>query len=229
MLGGEQLAAGVDGEDVVEVGRGDVLQGVEVLDARARCEDIEPPELLYGLIDEELGLVGVGDVGAEREGTGAVGAERGDQVLRRLLVAPVADDDGGPLPGQPGGDRRADASAAAGDDGDLARESRTVHCCHRMCSSRRWLSPCRACGCAGAGVRRTAAGAGVRPQQAFRALPVVAARCPHAEANTNRRESFTSWVSYSRRADHDDIRGDPGDRQPGRRAPNGAVAYRRSA
>src|SRR6185437_10582821 len=87
-------------------------------------ENVEAPEFISRRRDQPLAIVRLGDVGRDHEnGAPAFLLDRLRRTDQRPPGAP-GDRDPRALPGEGAGDRKADSSAPAGDDGDLAVELR---------------------------------------------------------------------------------------------------------
>lgn len=121
LAGDEELATGVDAEDAVELLLGDILEVAERDNTGVGADDVELAEVLDGLLHELLGLLDVADVGLEGDGLDAV-------VLLDLLgelvgsvgAVGVVNDDLCAAAGELLGHCGTDATAGAGDEGDLA-------------------------------------------------------------------------------------------------------------
>jgi hypothetical protein len=72
LTGDEELAAGVDLEDAVELLLGDILEVTEGNDTRVGADNVELTEVLNGLVEELDGLGDVTDVGLDGNGVGTV-------------------------------------------------------------------------------------------------------------------------------------------------------------
>ncbi len=113
---GEQLLVEVVLQDLVgqlleRAGRG----GAGVVD-----DDVDLAERLHRLVVDALDVGGLGDVALHADDPAArLGADRLDRLVERLAAA-RHDRDVGAGGGEAGGDRKADALAAAGDDGRAA-------------------------------------------------------------------------------------------------------------
>ena len=88
-------------------------------------EDVDPPEALERLGDHPVAVGLDGRVGGDREAVRAGGHDPRDRRLARV-ARPAGDRDPGAGPGERLGQRRADAAAAAGDEGDPAVEAEDV-------------------------------------------------------------------------------------------------------
>ena len=94
------------------------------LDPGVVHHDVEAAELLHRGVDEALQVLDLAHVGVDADG---LAAQRDDllfELLRRVLVADVVDDDVRAVLGEGEHDRLADPGVASGDDGDLAFEQR---------------------------------------------------------------------------------------------------------
>nr|POE98246.1 hypothetical protein CFP56_64839 [Quercus suber] len=120
LAGDEELAAGVDAEDAVELLLGHVLQVAERHDAGVGADDVQLAEVLDGLGHELGGLGDVADVGLEGNGVAAFGLDALDDLVGGVGRVGVVDDDLGAAAGELGGHGRTDATAGTGDEGDLA-------------------------------------------------------------------------------------------------------------
>jgi hypothetical protein len=132
LAGDEELAAGVDAHDAVVLLLGHVLHVAEGDDARVGADDVELAEVLDGLVHHLDGLGDVADVGLDGDGVAAHLLDLLDELVGGLLGVGVVDDDLGAAAGELNGHRRANATAGAGDEGDLAIEAGGVdlgrHC-----------------------------------------------------------------------------------------------------
>src|SRR5690606_6085045 len=99
--------------DRLDVGLGDVDRHPGVVD-----QPVEPAPPLLGGRDEAPGGLGVGDVALHVGGVAQLGGGRPAGLDRPGRVH----DDGGAGPGEPPGDRLADAAGRAGDDDDVVGE-----------------------------------------------------------------------------------------------------------
>ena len=90
------------------------------LDARVVDHDVEPTEVGDRRVDHALEVLDLGDVRLDPDRRLSQAGDLALQLLLRLLVGDVVDDDLGPLLGQRQHHRRADPGVATGDDGDLA-------------------------------------------------------------------------------------------------------------
>ncbi|GGN58821.1 hypothetical protein GCM10011579_022650 [Streptomyces albiflavescens] len=98
-----------------------------MLDAGTGREHVQPAELGHRPLDQLPGLLRIRGVGPNGDRAIAVVAEFGDESVRCLLVAAVADRHRRAFVGQPPCDGRTDPTAAAGDDCDLAFETCPLH------------------------------------------------------------------------------------------------------
>jgi hypothetical protein len=130
--GDEELAAGVDAHDAVVLLLGHVLHVAEGDDAGVGADNVELAEVLDGLVHHLDGLGDVADVGLDGDGVAAHLLDLLDELVGGFLGVGVVDDDLGAAAGELNGHRRANATAGAGDEGDLAIEAGGVdlgrHC-----------------------------------------------------------------------------------------------------
>ena len=98
-------------------------------DAGVVDEDVDAPELLDGGVDERLAVLGLGDVGGDRD---RPPARRLDELLGllQLLDAPRAERDVGAGLSQRLGERHPEARRGSGDDRDLAVQLEPVQDSH---------------------------------------------------------------------------------------------------
>ena len=98
-------------------------------DAGVVDEDVDAPELLDGGVDERLAVLGLGDVGGDRD---RAAARRLDELLGllELLDAPRAERDVGAGLSQRLGERHPEAGRGAGDDRDLVVQPEPVQDSH---------------------------------------------------------------------------------------------------
>jgi len=130
LTGAQERAPQVDGQDLVEVGAGQLVRRPGDLDAGVVDQHVQPAELGGRLPHQADGVVLLGDVPADEHVADAVLPKLADAGVDLLLgvggllrVAQVVDGDVGAVGGEPHGDRLADAGAAAGDEHVLALES----------------------------------------------------------------------------------------------------------
>ncbi|KAL3305557.1 versicolorin reductase [Colletotrichum asianum] len=122
LLGDEELAAGVEVEDVLVELLGDVLLGAPDLLARVGDDEVHAAEVGDGAVEEVDDLLGLGDVCLEGDGLGAHLLDLGDDLLGGAGGGAVVDDDVGAALAELEGDAASDTAAGAGDQGDLADE-----------------------------------------------------------------------------------------------------------
>ena len=99
--------------DVADVLVGMLLAGIV-------DEDVEPAELVDGLLDRALAEVLVADVAGDRDRLAAFLLDDLLGLRRIVMLAQIEDGDVGALAREQGGDRAADAAVGAGDQRDLA-------------------------------------------------------------------------------------------------------------
>ena len=131
-LGRHDRAAHVELHDPVPVGARVGLGGVEHLAGAAADgvdEDVDPAEALDGLARPSARVGLVGRVGDDARPSLPGGLDPLDRRVERLL-RPARDGDLGAGPGEGLGQRRADAAAAARDEGDAAVEAEDVELAH---------------------------------------------------------------------------------------------------
>ena len=119
-LGAEERALEVDRQHAVVLGLGRVEDRRARLDARVVDHDVETSEGADGGGDEPLEVLVLADVGVDADRLVAEGDDLLLEVLGRLLVRHVVDDDVGPGRGETERHRLADAAVASGDDGHLS-------------------------------------------------------------------------------------------------------------
>jgi hypothetical protein len=120
LAGDEELAAGVDAHDAVVLLLGDILEVAEGDDAGVGADDVKLAEVLDGEVHHLDGLVDVADVGLVGDGVGAVLLDLLDELVGGVLGVGVVDNDLCAATAELGGHRRANATAGASDEGDLA-------------------------------------------------------------------------------------------------------------
>ena len=125
-LRAEEGALQVDRHHLLVLRLGGVEDRRAGLDAGVVDHHVEPAERLDRLVDEPLQVLDLADVGLHADGLVAELRDLAFEVLGRLLVGDVVDDDVGALAGEGEGDGLADAAVAAGDDGDLALQCHVV-------------------------------------------------------------------------------------------------------
>jgi hypothetical protein len=130
LAGAQERAPQVDGEDLVEVGAGQLVRRPGALDAGVVDQHVQPAEPGGRLPDHADDVVLVGDVPLDEQVADALLPDPADTVADLLLgagglprVAQVVDGDVGAVFGEAHGDRLADAGAAAGDEHVLVLES----------------------------------------------------------------------------------------------------------
>lgn len=92
LTGHEELTAGVDPEDAVELLLGNILQVAERDNTRVGAADVELAKVLDGLLHQLGGLVDVGNVGLDGNGVGAILLDLIDDGLRGFAAVGVVDD-----------------------------------------------------------------------------------------------------------------------------------------
>ena len=118
----------MDANDIVPLLLGHVEDHAVAQDAGHVDEDVQPAELVEGLLDHALAAIDVGDSVEVRDGLAAGGADLVGDVLRRTGVrlravdvhAEVVDDDAGAFLGKELGDAAPDAAARSGDYRDAS-------------------------------------------------------------------------------------------------------------
>lgn len=132
LAGDEELAAGVDAEDAVELLFGDILQVAEGNDAGVGADNVELTVVLESLREELLSLSDVADISLEGDGVTALALDVVDDLLGGVEGVGVVDDDLGAAAGELDGHGGTNATAGTGDKGDLALEGSGVevggHC-----------------------------------------------------------------------------------------------------
>src|ERR1019366_6416873 len=117
-LGRQEGAVEVDGEHLLPLCEGELLERVDDLDAGVADQDVDAAPGLHDRRDGGVDLAFVGDVGGDGHGAGAAGLQLVGGGLRGGHVH-VGDGDLGAFACVGGGDLLADAAGGAGDDGDL--------------------------------------------------------------------------------------------------------------
>ncbi len=112
MLGNEELSAGVEAKDLVEVGLSDVLLGAEDLHAGVGDDDVEAAEVGEGLVEEAGDLRHLGDVGLDGDGFAAGRFDGRHHFVGGRGAVGVVDDDAGAALAEL--ERHGGAEAAAG-------------------------------------------------------------------------------------------------------------------
>ena len=119
-LGGEEDAAQVDVEHLVEVVRGGGEDRGARFDAGVVDHHVQPAVFGHGGIHQALQVVELANIGLNAEAAAAIGADLPLQLFGGLGVGAVVDHHLGAEFGQILDDGFADTAIATGDDGDLA-------------------------------------------------------------------------------------------------------------
>jgi len=112
-LGGGEDRPHVDRPQPVSVFDGHLLQRAADDDAGVVDQDVQPAEFPHGLLDRSGDRGGVGVIGLDDQDPAAVGVDLLGHRLRLAGGGDVGERHRGPVVGQPLGDGRADAAAAA--------------------------------------------------------------------------------------------------------------------
>lgn len=123
VLGDEELAAGVEVEDLVVVPLRHILFPLEGLHARVRHDDVDAAEVSDGLLEEGVDLGRVGNVGLDGNRTRAQREEIRDHLIRGLRGSAVVYRDAGTSGTELEGDAGTQAAARACDEGNSTVEA----------------------------------------------------------------------------------------------------------
>ena len=126
LAGDEELAAGVDLEDAVELLLRDVLEVAEGDDTRVRDDDVELTEVRDRLVHQHDRVGDIGDVGLDGDGFARAVVHLAELLaddLGRLSAVGVVDDHLGAAAGELERGLAPDASPGAGHDSDFALQA----------------------------------------------------------------------------------------------------------
>jgi hypothetical protein len=123
-LADEELCAGVQVEDVVELLLGDLLGLVPALGAGVAHDDVDLAKVLLGFLEQTLDLGGLADVGLDGDGFGAGAGllDELDDLVGGFLAVGVVDDNAGSAAAELNGTATTDSTAGTGDEGNLSME-----------------------------------------------------------------------------------------------------------
>ena len=119
-LGGQERAVEMDGQHLLPIGEGKLLDRMHDLDAGIGDEDVDPAEGRDGLLDAGIDLLFVGDV--HGDANSRLGVAELLSRVGRAVAFEVGDRHAAAGLDVALGDRMADAAGGAGDEGNFAVE-----------------------------------------------------------------------------------------------------------